>query len=385
MRKVVCILLLIALSGGLNINAANPLLGVFQTVKPNEDIKAMFENEQYQAIIDRYAGTPRNLSSDELTYVSRSYFQLGEIPNARKYVDMAIQKDSKFAKAYYVRGMFSNVAGDYIQALTDLQQAIMLDSTQAEYYTELGDVFLSQNNYTEALINYRKATSLPQPSEKAYYMIGAVYAGRNDIDRALDTFYVAKTKIVKDKELYVTLLYNIGKMEYDKKDYNKAVGTYQELTDFFPDDYYSVEKIVQCYNALKNYDQADEVKNKLYDAYKEGLLSSTSMSDMFCLDNFEVGEKEVSAYERFEEPSCQTAFIKNIFYVANKTGNIESTIFLEYIQPEKEDAKGQYQLVMEKDAKRYLYNVVFDEEIRYGTLQSYVIDAVNGKLESSPL
>ncbi|MFV0417624.1 MAG: tetratricopeptide repeat protein [Dysgonomonas sp.] len=385
MRKVVYVLLLMLLSGGLNSYATGSLFDVHQTVKPNDDIKTLFDNEQYQDIVNRYAATPRNLSADELTYVARSYYQLGDLPNARKYVDMAVQKDVRFAKAYYIRGTFNNTTGNYIGALGDLQQAIQLAPKQAEYYTELGDVYLSQDNYSEALMNYRKAIKLPQPSEKAYYMIGAVYAGRNDIEKALDTFYVAKTKIVKDKELYVTLLYNIGKIEYDKKNYKKAVEAYRELIEFFPDDYYSIEKVIQCYNAQKDYDQADNTKDKLYVAYRDGLLSSSSMSDMFCTDNFLVGEKEVSAYERFEEPSCRSTFVKNIFYIADRAGNIESTIFLEYNMPEQEGAKGQYQLVMEKDTKRHTYNVVFDEGIRYATLQPYVIDVINGKLKPSSL
>lgn len=383
MRKVVYILLSIVLTGVLNSYATNTLLDVYQTVKPNDDIKTLFDNEQYQEIVNRYAGTPRTLSADELTYVARSYSQLGDLHNAKKYVDMAIKKDSKNAKAYYTRGTFNNTTGNYIEALGDLQQAIMLAPKQAEYYTELGDVYLSQDNYPEALMNYRKAVKLPQPSEKAYYMIGAVYAGRNDLEKALDTLYVAKSKIVKDKELYVTLLYNIGKIEYDKKNYKKAVEAYQELIEFFPDDYYSIEKVVQCYNAQKAYDRADDVKTKLYVAHNEGLLSSSSMSDMFSIDNFLVGEKEISAYERFEEPSCRATFAKNIFYVVGKNGNIESTIFLEYNMPEIEGTPGQYQLVMEKDAKRYTYNVVFDEGIRYGMLQPYIIDVVSGKLKPS--
>lgn len=386
MKKVVYILFLITLLVPSGSYATKSLFDTNQAVKPNDDIKTMFDSELYQAIINHYAATPRTLSADELTYVARSYYQLGDLPNAKKYVDMSIQKDPKFAKAYYIRGTFSNTTGDYLQALVDLQQAILLSPKQAEYFTELGDVYLSQDNYPEALINYRKATKLPQPSEKAYYMIGAVYAGRNEMDKALDTFYVAKTKIVKDKELYVTLLYNIGKIEFDKKDYKKAVETYQDLIEFFPDDYYSIEKVVQCYNAQKAYTQADNVKTKLYTAYQEGLLSSSSMSDMFCIDNFSVGEKEVSAYERFEEPSCHSVFIKNIFYVAGKAGNIESTIFLEYHQSEKEGAAGQYQLVMEKDGKRYPYSsVIFDEGIRYETLQPYIIDAVSDKLKPSSL
>lgn len=380
MRKTGYILLLIALLGSFNTYATPMLPDVHQTVKLKDDIKTMFENEQYQDIITQYAGTPRTLTTEELTYVAQSYLYLDDTTNAMKYIELAIQKSSKYAKAYCVKGTIAYTAGDYTKALTNIQQAILIDPKQAEYYTELGNIYLAQDNYGEALINYRKAIKPPHASEKAYYMIGAVYAGRGDTDRALDTFYVAKTKITKDKELYVTLLYNIGKMEYDKKDYRKAVDTYRELVEYFPDDYYSLEKIVECYNALGNFNEADNTKSKLYAAHESDLLSSSSMSDMFSLEVFTVGEKTIAAYERFEEPSCRD-FNKNIFYVADKNGNIESCILLEYKLPKDETSAGLYQLVMEKDSKRHIYNIAFDKGIRYETLKPYIVKALNGELE----
>jgi len=383
MRKIVYVLLTLAVCGTLSVYSTNSLLGVAQVVKPGDDIKTMYDNEQYQEIINQYAATPRTLSADELTYVAQSYLKLDDLTNAQKYADQAIQKDAKNARAFYVKGVINNMTGYYIQALTNLQKAIAISPRQSEYFTELGDAYLAQDNYVEALMNYRKAIKLPNPSEKAFYMIGAVYAGRDDMKNALDTFYVAKSKVVKDKELYVTLLYNIGKIEYDNKNYKKAVESYQELIEYFPDDYYSMEKMIQCYNALGYFARADVAKRKLYTAYEEGMLASTSMSDMFCIDRFNVESKEVSVYERFEEPTCRT-FIKNIFYVANPNGNIESSIMLEYIPAEEQDAKGSYRLVMEKDNMRHTFNTTMDETIKYATLQSLITDIVNGKITPTP-
>ena len=41
-------------------------------------------------------------------------------------------------------------------------------------------------------------------------------------------------------------------------------------------------------------------KTKLYNAYKEGQLASTTISDNFCIDQFTVGSFDVYAYERYE-------------------------------------------------------------------------------------
>lgn len=383
MKKTVCILLCCCFMSIYSLQALNYHYNVIQSENPVDDIKTMFNNEQYQDIIEKYASAPRNLSCEELTYIAQSYMHLDDLSNAQKYIDMAIQKNTKDSKAYYAKGIICNMAGNSSQAIESLKKAITLSPKQAEYYVETGDVYFSQDNYNEALINYRKATKFPNPSEKAFYMIGAVYAAQDNLKNALDTFYVAKSKIVKDKELYVTTLYNIGNIEYDNKNYKKAAEAYQELTEYFPDDFHSLEKMVQCYNTLGYYARADVPKGKLYAAYNKGLLSSSSLSDMFCIDQFTVGDKSVSAYERFEDVTCRS-YVKNIFYIADSHGNIESIISLKYI-PSEEGGKSYFELLLEKGSEQYRFNTVFEEGVKYNVLQPYIVEIVEGKKEAIPV
>lgn len=384
MKKIVCVLILGCIVGLGNLQAIDLSKEIAQAVKPNDDIKIMFQNEQYQNIIDRYANSPRNLSSEELIYIAQSYSYLGDLVSAHKYIDLSINKDKKNSKALFVKGVIYNMEGKPEQAIENLKKAILLAPKQSEYYTELGDVYFSMDNDDEALVSYRKAIGLPNPSERAYFMIGAVYAGQDNLKSALDTFYVSKSKIQKDKELYVTVLYNIGNIEYNNKNYQKAIDAYKELIDYFPDDYYSLEKLIQCYNGLNLYGDAENSTTKLYDAYDKGNLSSSSMSDMFCLDQFSVEDKGVLAYERFEEVDCRP-FVKNIFYVTDSKGNIESIISLKYEPSESDGSKGHFEAILEKGSDQYRFNTVFEGGVRYSTLKPYISDIIAGKVEAIPV
>lgn len=384
MRKIACILILGYIVGYGNLQAVNLTKEIAQVVKPNDDIKVMFQNEQYQRIIDTYANTPRNLSSEELTYVAQSYSYISDLGNAHKYIDLAINKDKKSSKALYVKGVIYNMEGKPEQAIENLNKAIALSPKSSEYYAELGDVYFSMDNDEEALDNYRKAIGLPNSAERAYFMIGAVYAGQDNLRSALDAFYIAKSKVQKDKELYVTILYNIGNIEYNNRNYKNAIDAYKELMEYFPDDYYSLEKLVQCYNALGLYDASDVSKTKLYEAYEKGDLSSSSMSDMFCLDQFSVGNKGVLVYERFEEVDCRS-FVKNIFYVTDTSGNIESIITLKYEPSESDGSKGHFEAILEKGSDQYRFNTVFEGGVRYSTLKPYISDIIAGKVETIPV
>ncbi|MDR2953788.1 MAG: tetratricopeptide repeat protein [Prevotella sp.] len=381
MKKILSILLALSIAGTYTaLYSSGNAMSLLQVVKPNDDIKSLFSDEQYQQIIDHYAATPRTLSSEELTYVAHSYLMLEDIANADKYIEMALKKDTKYSRARYVKGLINVSKNNLTQAIKDFQQAIALNPNKAEHYTQLGNVYYAQENYTKSQENYKKAISLPDYCEKAYYMIGVSHASLDDVKSALEAFYTAKNKVTKDKELYVTILYNIGSLEYDAKDYAKAVEAYQELLEYFPDDYYSLEKVIQCHNSLGYFARADIAKRKLYSAYEKGELLSSSISDLFCIDYFTVGDKYIQVYERYEEPTCRQ-FIKNIVYISNQNGDIQSEIYLEYIPSSEEDNKGKYRFRAEKDNDQYLYNDQFEEYPKYNILRTLITDIAEGKLE----
>lgn len=374
MKKIICktVLLMAGIVFNYTLSA--------QVSTGSNSIKSLYENGHYHEIIDQYAGTPRNLSSTELTYIAQAYLHINDTDMAARYADMAANKNPKDANIFYIKGMLAHLQENQQEAMKAFNEAIKLSPRMADSYTGLADIYYAQEKTRLALQNYRKAISVNPPSEKAYYMIGAINAGEGNMNAALDTFYIAKSKIIKDKELLVTVLYNIGQLEYDNKNYNKAIKAYQELISYIPDDYYSQVKLVQCYNILGQYEKANTQKRELYNAYNKGSLPS-DLSDQFAIDQFTVGNKEVFGYERYQQPAGY-AFVKNIFYVINNEGNIEESIFMEYTPPTANEKSGSYNLSIVKGIERSTFNTTFEETVSYSTVKSYIEDIVNGKIQS---
>lgn len=339
-----------------------------------QNIKKMFEEDQYQEIIDLYANNSQILSSEDLMYIAQSYMNLGDVQSGLTYAHMATSKEINNARAYFVTGVLYNANGDYNNAKTSLEKAIELAPEEANYYAALGDSYYGQENYEEALSYYKKATLLKPASEKAFFMIATIYATQGKENESLNEFYTAKAKITSDKELYVTVLYNIGKMEYDNGSYQKAINAYNDLLSYFPDDYYSYEKLIQCYCGLNQIGKANLQKTKLYTAHKNGLLESTSISDRFCFNQFKIGDKEIVAYERYEE-FASNPIIKRIFYVVDSDGNISETIL------QKSISKKSYTFTMTKNGTEYTYaDEVSGPTPKYTSLKAYISDIVTGKL-----
>ncbi|MDR1706846.1 tetratricopeptide repeat protein [Dysgonomonas sp.] len=339
-----------------------------------QNIKNMFEEEQYQSIIDLYTNNPGILSSEDLMYVAQSYMNMGDIQNGLTYANMATQKESNNARTYFVTGVLYNANGDYNNAIKALEKAIELAPKETNYYTALGDSYYGLEKYEEALLYYKKATSLKPVSEKAFFMIATIYASQNKEDESLNAFHKAKASIVDDKELYVTVLYNIGKMEYDKGSYQKAINAYNDLISYLPDDYYSYEKLIQCYYGLNQISKANLQKVNLYTAHKNGLLESTSISDQFCFDQFKIGDKDIVAYERYEEFTSKP-IVKRIFYVVDSYGNVNATIL------QKNISKNNYTFTMTRNGIEYTYaDEVSGPNPKYTSLKAFISDIVTNKL-----
>lgn len=345
----------------------------------NNNIKNLYENGHYHEIIDTYATAPRSLSSTELTYIAQAYLYTNDADNAIRYADMAAKKDPKSGYIFYIKGALDNLKGNEADAIRNYKEAIRLSPKLADAYTGLADVYYAQDNISQAIQNYRKAVAVNPPSEKAYYMIGAINAAQENTKAALDTFYIAKSKILKDRELLVTVLYNIGQLEYDSKNYSKAIDVYNELVSYMPDDYYSMVKLVQCYNITRQYSNADTQKQVLYNALNKGQLPE-DLTDQFAIDQFTVGNKEVIGYERYQQPAGY-AFVKNIFYVIDNDGNVEESIFVEYTPPTAGDKSGSYKLSRIKGMTRNTFSTSFDETVSYPTIKPYIEDIVKGKLQ----
>lgn len=304
---------------------------IFDVLQQKErGIKALFNEEQYYDIISQYAEKDKKkMSEDELLYVAWSYYMLNESDKASEYIPYLTGKQSKNAEAYYLNGLILITSDKADEALPSILKAIECDPADGRFYTAVGNLYRDRDDVSAAIDYYKKGISANKTSEQAYFMLADIYDYVGKHNEALATFYDAKKHIRKDEELYATVLYNIGTMEMDKKNYRQAIDAYNELVVFFPDDYLTYTRLIQCCYALGDYEIGDTYKSVLFDAYQNGLLTDGEFAEKFCIDNFSVGDKVVSAYEFFqsvEENAEKSNTPIYVFYVVNSKGLVEREI-----------------------------------------------------------
>jgi len=262
------------------------------------ELKAKYESEKYDQIISEHSDKVDKYPAKAIYYIGMAYYMKADDNNCIKYMDLSIEKDNTDPDAYFIKGMTFNYLGQFEKAIKSFEKAIELNPNSSDFFSGLGDSYFSLKKYKKALKNYKSATEKEKAIDRPFIMIPQAYTELNEPENALKAFYIAKDKVSKETNSYVTILYNIGLSELLNKNYDKAELALKELIELDPTDYYSYSKIIQVYYGKKEYEKAEPYKQKLYKAYDQGLLKG-NLKEMFCFDQFDWNDKLIQVFERF--------------------------------------------------------------------------------------
>ena len=369
-RKIV-ITLLVAL--GLTANAQDATA---------EEIKALNDKAEYDKVIEKYGAVSQGLSAKSLYYIGFAWYMKENDKKSLEYMDLSIAKDPKDAAAHYIKGSTLVYMGKFEDAIPEFETAITIDPSEGDNNVGLGDAFYNLKKYDQAIAAYKKATELDSPPNRAYSMLAQCYSDLKQNEKALEAYYLARDKISKGSNSYLNALFNIGQLEIRRGDYDKAEPAFVELLQLDPEDYHSYAKLIQVFYHRREYDKAKPSRNKLYEAYKSGKLHGT-IKEMFCFDQFKWKDKNIQAWERYEQGDKETIYAKHIFYVLGPDDKIEYKIQTEYSPISAEQNGPKYLLCMVKDRLHSTFSLGFNDEFNYDDMKAAVIQVLEGKLKPS--
>lgn len=343
-------------------------------------LQALLSRKQYDTIIEKYAAGAAGYSARAIYYIGFACFVKEDNDNCIRLMSLAIQKDARFSRCYFVRAMTYTYIKKYPEAIIDLKSAIVLEPGNAAYYIALGDAYYHLQQPEPALEAYQRATLQKDPPERPFLMIAQIYADHKNYDEALEAYYRAKASISWKSGSYATILYNIALFESLGKKYDKAEQALLELVQLAPGDFRSYAKLVQVYYAQQLYDKAKPWKEKLYEAHRKDLLPD-ELKDMFCFDQFTWQDKLVQAFERYEQGPSKNNYSKHLFYVVNADDQVESTIQTEYSPVSEKLGGPRYVLCRVVGNVPLTFNTGFNDGLNYEELKAAVIDVLEGKLK----
>jgi len=125
-------------------------------------------------------------TGDDLKVVGLDYVLLGDYPSAIRWLEKAVELDSRNAEAWYFLGRAYYTRSRISEAKTAFEKALQLNPKDAKAENNLGLVFESEARPTEAIAAYKQAIAWqqanPKQSEQPYLNLGGLLLdeGRNE-------------------------------------------------------------------------------------------------------------------------------------------------------------------------------------------------------------
>ena len=123
-----------------------------------------------------------------------SYLQLGQLltkqksPEAIRYLDAAINTNEGIDEAWYARGYYYQLAGNYEKAMGDYQKTITINPFHAYAFYNAGYIYFTQKNWPLAIRHFELSFKVNDEFEKPVYMIGLTHEAQGKNTEAI-TFY----------------------------------------------------------------------------------------------------------------------------------------------------------------------------------------------------
>ena len=354
---------------------------VFGQDKSSDELKSLYDNKQYDKIIDQYGTKSGDFSASSYYQIGFAYYMKEDDNNSLKFMELSISRDSKQIAPYFIKGSTLNYMGKFDEASKAFQNALMLNPNDVQSLIGLGDSYYKLEKNDLALAAFKMATEQKNSPDRPYSMIAQIYSDLKENDKALEAYYNAKSKVSKESESYINALFNIGLIEFSNENYSKAESVFLEIIQVDPKDYHTYSKLIQIYYRQKDYEKAKPYKNKLYDAYKKEELTD-NLKDMFCFDQFKWKNYSVLVFERYEEnEKKKDIYNKHLFYVQDNKNNTLLRVQTEFSPVALELEGTKYMLCASKEGTHYNSGLDFNDDFDYDVLKSAAIKMMERHLK----
>ncbi len=219
--------------------------------KSYEEIKALFDNQQYDEVIKE---TTRVLSKDkggdktaELYYLrGLSYDLLGKIDWAIEDYNKAVNIYPGFGEAYVALGQLLIETNELNAAENAFNSALELIEEEPISLTSMGYIRLVQNRVKEARDFLSRAIATKDAPSQAYANLGYIEYTEGNLDDAQDYL---ETAITKNPEDY-TAMFTLGLVYMLKNDFMQASDCLKKVVENNPEDLEAHLAIAKSYEQL---------------------------------------------------------------------------------------------------------------------------------------
>lgn len=174
-----------------------------------------YDSDDDRAGLDYYLKAIRSNPIDVYTMgdVAYLYYMRGDLYEACRYLDKAIEVDSNYAYAYHLNGVIFRRWNKFWTADKNFKLAI---ENGYNSYNNLGDMYYDADEYPEAIEFYKLSLEKDDQQAAVYKMIGKSLCGMGEHEASIT--YFNRSLELDPNEFYVlgdlgNAYYNLGKLE----------------------------------------------------------------------------------------------------------------------------------------------------------------------------
>lgn len=222
---------------------------------------------------------------------------------------------------------FAFGSGQFENALEMAQKAIEVEPNKFEGYNWAGKACISLGRPEEAVGYFKKVVSFSNMNGNAFFMLGYAQAYANQLSDALRSFSKA-LELNCDNVLRGQIYKMIAMVNASQGDYQNAIKNYEQAEEIANLDYEIIEQKAACYASLKDYHNAISTINQIkllrpsdYKAY------SMATNIFFEVGLFDEAKAELDRAKKFADLSMDY-YLDLLNYTLLKNPDNESQEYL---------------------------------------------------------
>ena len=249
------------------------------------------DNERQETV----AAIKRNedkVTSEQLYQQGVDCYNKGDLAEAAKFYNQAIEKNDSYAAPYTGlgwiyndQGQFSkaiecfqksislydgfavpynglsyayNFSNDYNKAIEYGNKAVQLDPKYAAAWNNIGFAYNNLGNYNKAVEYYNKAIAIAPNDEVPLANLGTVYFKQKQYSKAMEYYQ----KSIQINSNHSNVWYHMGHIYGENKEIDKAIESYKKATTLDPKNVRAWTMMGYLYNSQKKYDDAKKCFKK---------------------------------------------------------------------------------------------------------------------------
>jgi TolB-like protein/Tfp pilus assembly protein PilF len=163
-------------------------------------------------------------------YYSKTYFQQNFLDSCLILANIALSFDDQMDEAYYMKGMFYLMKGNFQEALNNYDKTLIINPNHFGAYYSKGRILISiVEDYEKGIENYQKGLNLIRGKERLSILhpLGDAYLDFGFIDKAKEC-YQEKYSLDSNK---VSYFFNLGWIEFSLGNFEENLKLYKNAQE----------------------------------------------------------------------------------------------------------------------------------------------------------